>query len=465
MTAPVVVILAAGQGTRMRSRVPKLLHEICGRAMIGWPIAAARGVEAASIVVVQAPDRPLDEFLDEDIVTVVQAQALGTADAVKAAAEYLDTAAPVVVLNGDAPLLTAATVHALALQQEQSGAGATLLTAELADPSGYGRVVRAADGTVEQVVETKKPEDATPEQLLIKEINSGIYAFDGPALADALTRVGNDNAQGEYYLPDVLAIMRADGRTVSAVRLADADELLGVNDRAQLADVQRVAQARIQRQHMLAGATIVSPETTVIEVGVTLGQDVVIEPGSYLRGSTSVADGAVIGPHSVLIDTRVGEASKVVQSHVVGATIHASVSVGPFAYLRPGALLRDKSKAGTFVEIKNTDVGEGSKVPHLSYIGDADIGPGTNLGAATITANYDGFNKHRTKIGANVHTGVDTTFVAPVEIGDDADTGAGSVITKDVPPGALGIARARQSNLERYAERKQARQPTVPGGE
>jgi bifunctional UDP-N-acetylglucosamine pyrophosphorylase/glucosamine-1-phosphate N-acetyltransferase len=437
MTAPVVVILAAGQGTRMRSSVPKLLHQICGRAMIGWPIAAARGAQAARIVVVQSPNTPLDAYLDADVVTVIQERAQGTADAVKAAGQYLDTQAPVVVLNGDAPLITPATVHALALQQEQSGAGATLLTAELEDPSGYGRVVRAADGSVEKVVETKRPEDATADELLIKEINSGIYAFDGPALIDALAQVGNDNAQAEYYLPDVLSIMRAAGRTVSAVRLADASELLGVNDRAQLADVQRVAQARIQRTHMLAGATIISPETTLIEVGVTLGRDVVIEPGSCLQGSTSVADGAVVGPHTTLIDAQVGADSKVIHSHVVGASIHERVSVGPFAYLRPGAVLRDGSKAGTFVELKNTD-----------------IGPGTNLGAATITANYDGVNKHRTTIGARVRTGVDTALVAPVEIGDDVTTGAGSVITKDVPPGALGIARARQTNIDGYTERK-----------
>ncbi len=459
MTAPVVVILAAGQGTRMRSSVPKLLHEICGRAMIGWPIMAAREAQAAKIVVVQAPGTPLDAYLEDDIVSVIQEQALGTADAVKAAIPHLDTAAPVIVLNGDAPLITAATVHALASQQEQTRAGATLLTAELDDPSGYGRVVRAADGTVEKVVETKQPQDATADELLITEINSGIYAFDGPALIDALARVGNDNAQGEYYLPDVLAILRGDGRIVSAVRLADASELLGVNDRAQLADVQRVAQARIQRRHMLAGVTILSPESTLIEAGVTLGQDVLLEPGTTLRGTTSVADGAVVGPHTTLIDTAVGAGSQVIHSYAVGATLHERVSVGPFAYLRPAAVLRAGSKAGTFVEIKNTDVGEGSKVPHLSYIGDADIGPGTNLGASTITANYDGVNKQRTTIGARVHTSVDTTFVAPVEIGDDAYTGAGSVITKDVPPGSLGIARARQSNISGYAERKHGESP------
>lgn len=443
----------------MRSRVPKLLHEICGRPMIGWPIAAARDAGASKIVVVHAPDSPLREHLDEDVVAVVQQQARGTADAVMAAGEHLRTDAPVVVLAGDTPLITGATVSTLAAQQVQSAAGATLLTAELDDPTGYGRVVRAPDGTVEKVVETKKPEDATPEQLLIKEINSAIYAFDGHALADALTRVGNDNAQGEYYLPDVLAILRGDGHPVTAMRLDDPTEILGVNDRAQLADVTRVAQARIQRAHMLAGATIVSPDSTVIEVGVTLGQDVVIEPGTSLHGTTTVADGAVIGPHSTLIDTHVGADSKVIHSYTVGATIHERVSVGPFAYLRPGALLRDRSKAGTFVEIKNSDVGEGSKVPHLSYIGDADIGPGANLGASTITANYDGVNKHRTKIGARVHTSVDTTFVAPVEIGDDAYTGAGSVITKHVPPGSLGIARARQTNIDGYTERKHGDAP------
>lgn len=446
----------------MRSRVPKLLHEICGRPMIGWPIAAARAAGAAKIVVVEAPDSPLREHLDGDVVTVVQQVARGTADAVMAAGEYLRTDAPVVVLAGDTPLIAGETVSALAAQQVESGAGATLLTAELDDPTGYGRVVRAADGTVAKVVETKRPEDATADELRIKEVNSAIYAFDGHALADALTRVGNDNAQGEYYLPDVLAIMRGEGRAVTAMRLDDSTEILGVNDRVQLSEVTRVAQARIHRAHMLAGATILSPESTIIEVGVTLGQDVVIEPGTSLRGNTEIGDGAVIGPHSTLIDTQVGADSKVIHSYTVSATIHQRVSVGPFAYLRPDALLRDGSKAGTFVEIKNSDVGEGSKVPHLSYIGDADIGPGTNLGASTITANYDGVNKHRTKIGARVHTSVDTTFVAPVEIGDDAYTGAGSVITKHVPPGSLGIARARQTNIDGYTERKHG---DAPGSE
>jgi bifunctional UDP-N-acetylglucosamine pyrophosphorylase / glucosamine-1-phosphate N-acetyltransferase len=360
----------------------------------------------------------------------------------------------VVVLNGDAPLITAGSLRALVETHAASGAAATIATMVLADPSGYGRVVRAADGTVERVVETKASGDATEAELGIHEVSTGMFAFESAALARALGEVRADNAQGEHYLPDVLPIMRAHDRIVGAYQLADPDELLGINDRVQLADVTAVAQRQIHERHMLAGVTIVNPAATVIDAEVTIGQDTVIAPFTSLHGATAVGRGSTIGPNSTLIDVTVGDQSKVLHSYVTGAVIGDKASVGPFAYLRPGTVLREGSKAGTFVEIKNSDVGRGTKVPHLSYIGDADIGEETNLGASTITANYDGYRKHRTTIGSRVKTSVDTTFVAPVSVGDDAYTAAGSVITTDVPPGALGVARSRQTNIDGYAERR-----------
>jgi bifunctional UDP-N-acetylglucosamine pyrophosphorylase / glucosamine-1-phosphate N-acetyltransferase len=465
VVAPVVVILAAGQGTRMRSATPKLLHEVCGRAMIAWPVAAARAAGAGKVVVVEGPERPLQASLDGEVTVAVQQEPRGTADAVKAAAAHIGPGDTVIVLNGDHPLITADTLAGLAQAHARSGAAATLATAVLDDPSGYGRVVRAPDGTVERVVETKAPGDATELELRIREISTGIYAFEGAALIAALEAVGSDNAQGELYLPDVVPIMRARERSVLAYEIDDVSAL-GINDRVGLAAVRAVAQQRIHERHMLAGVTIVDPAATVIDVDVRIGQDAVIAPFSSLHGATEVGAGATVGPLSTVIDTRVGAQATVVHSYLNGADVGDRVSVGPFAYLRPGAVLREGSKAGTFVEIKNSDVGPGAKVPHLSYIGDADIGERTNIGAGTITANYDGKNKHRTSIGAGAFVSVDTMFVAPVSVGDGAYTAAGSVITEDVPPGALGVARARQKNIPGYGERRKQRdsQPRPAGG-
>ena len=457
VTAPAVVILAAGQGTRMRSAVQKLLHPLCGRPIIEWPVAAARTAGAEKIVVVDGPDRRLAPALDGSVSVAVQERPLGTADAVRAAIDQVSGAGTVVVVNGDAPLVTAGSLRALVEAHQGSGAAATIATMVLADPSGYGRVVRASDGTVERVVETKAAGDATEAELRIDEVNTGMFAFDGAALAGALAEVRADNAQGELYLPDVLPIMRAHDRAVGAFQLSDPDELLGINDRVQLAAVAAVAQRQIHERHMLAGVTIVNPEATVIDVEVTIGQDSVIAPFTSLRGATKIGSGSNIGPNSTLIDATVGDGATVLHAYITGAVVGDKVSVGPFAYLRPGTILREGSKAGTFVEIKNSDVGRGTKVPHLSYIGDADIGEQTNLGASTITANYDGYRKHRTTIGSRVKTSVDTTFVAPVAIGDDAYTAAGSVITTDVPDGALGVARQRQTNIDGYAERRRER--------
>jgi len=425
--------------------------------MIGWVLAAARAAGAGKIVVVDAPGLPLRAELPDDVVTVVQEPALGTAHAVSAAAGEITSAGTVVVLNGDVPLIRPETISALAAAHAHTGVAATMLSAVLEDPSGYGRVVRDQDGTVERVVETKQPQDATAAELLIREVNSGVYAFDADALLPALQDVGNANAQGEYYLPDVLPILRSRGHGVAAFELGDPVEMFNVNDRVQLAAARSEAQRRIAEALMLGGATIVDPANTLIDVDVSLAPDTRVEPGCSLCGMTAVGEGSTIGPHTTLIDTVVGQRSTVVHSYAVGATLEDGVSVGPFAYLRPGAVLRDGAKAGTFVEIKNSEVGARSKVPHLSYIGDATIGEDANLGASTITANYDGVHKHRTRIGDRVHTSVDTTLVAPVQVGDDSTTGAGSVITDDVPEGALAIARSRQTNIDGYAQRVKER--------
>jgi bifunctional UDP-N-acetylglucosamine pyrophosphorylase/glucosamine-1-phosphate N-acetyltransferase len=434
MPAPVAVILAAGQGTRMRSAVPKVLHPICGRPMALWPVHAALEAGAQRVVVVGGPDRALEAVLPPGAELAVQEAPLGTGDAVRAAAEHFgDPDTTILVLNGDVPLITAEVLDDLAAAHDAGDARATVTTMELDDPTGYGRIVRAPDGTIAKIAETKNPGDATGEELAIREVNAGIYAFTAGPLAAALERLTTDNAQGEQYLTDVVL----DLQPVAPHLVDDPSLTLGVNDRVDLATVTALAQRRIHVGHQLAGVTITDPASTVIDVDVTIGQDTVIEPFSSLRNATAI-----------------GARCRVVHSHLDHATLHDGVSVGPFAYLRPGAVLRDNAKAGTFVEIKNSDIGEGTKVPHLSYIGDADVGPGTNLGASTITANYDGTNKHRTTIGSGVRTSVDTTLVAPVTVGDDAYTGAGSVITEDVPPGALGIARERQSNVANYAEKR-----------
>jgi bifunctional UDP-N-acetylglucosamine pyrophosphorylase/glucosamine-1-phosphate N-acetyltransferase len=451
--APTVLILAAGEGTRMKSDTPKVLHAICGRPMIDWPIRAAQEAGAGRIVVVDGPQRRLADELPDGVELAVQEEPNGTGDAVRSAADQIGAEATVLVLYGDVPLITAEAIDGLARAHEESGAAATMATMELEDPTGYGRVVRASDGSVERVVETKRPGDATPEEEAIREVNTGIYAFAGGDLVDALGRLTSDNAQGELYLPDVLPLLRADGKLVAAHTVTDPTLTLGVNNRVDLARVRALAQARIHRAHALDGVTIVDPHSTVIDAGVEIGRDTVIDPSTFLRGATRIGARCTIGPLSTLIDTVVGDDTRVVHSYLDGAELGSGVSVGPFAYLRPNARLHDRAKAGTFVEIKNSDLGEGTKVPHLSYIGDADIGADSNVGAGTITANYDGASKHRTTIGSGVRVSVHTSFVAPVTVGDGAYTGAGSVITDDVPPGALGIARGRQRNVEGYAER------------
>ena len=438
----------------MRSQVPKVLHDLCGRPMIAWSVAAALEAGAGKVVVVDGPDRPLNGALPDGVELAIQPEANGTGGAVLAAVDHVGEE-PVLVLNGDVPLVTADLLRGLLDAHVTSRAQATLASTELDDPSGYGRVVRRSDGSVARVVETKVIGDATPEELAIREVNGGLYAFDGPALKDALHRLTPDNAQGELYLPSVVELLDQ----VAAHSFDDPTAMLGVNDRVELARVRTLAQARINAEHMRAGVTLVDPATTLIDVAVRIGPDTVIQPSTFLRGTTTIGERCTIGPVTTIIDATLGDEITVLHSYLTSCEVRDKATIGPFAYVRPGTLLRERAKAGTFVEIKNSDIGEGSKVPHLSYIGDADVGPGTNIGAANVTANYDGVDKHRTTIGADVHTSVDTAFVAPVTVGDGAYTAANSAITEDVPPGALGIARARQTNIDDYAERKRKRKP------
>jgi bifunctional UDP-N-acetylglucosamine pyrophosphorylase / glucosamine-1-phosphate N-acetyltransferase len=430
----------------MRSRTPKVLHELCGRPMVLWPVSAALQAGAGRVLVVDSPARALEQMLPEGVELAVQPRSDGTGGATVAAmaeldgkgGPQLDAAAPIVILSGDVPLVSAQAISALLEAHSAAGAAATMASTILEDPNGYGRVVRDSSGAVERVVETKEHGDSTQAEREIREVNTGIFVFNAGALRQALPRLSTDNAQGELYLPQVLDLLRADGAMVAAHVVQDERLVLGVNDRAALARVRKLAQAGIHERHMQAGVGIIDPGATVIDVDVEIGQDTVIEPFTTIRGAT-----------------RIGRECTVRHSYLVDCVLEDGVSVGPFGYLRPGTILRKGSRVGTFVEVKNSDVGAGARVPHLSYIGDADVGEGTNLGAATITANYDGRSKHRTTVGRGVRTGVDTTLVAPVSVGDDAYTGAGSVITDDVPPGALGIARERQRNVEGYAQRRE----------
>ncbi len=458
VSGPTVLIMAAGQGTRMRSAVPKVLHPICGRAMVVWPIVAAREAGAGRIAVIVSPDRDISGALPEGVEVVPQPVADGTGGAVRAASELIAGSSSVLVLSGDVPLVSAGMISALLGRHEDSGAAATVVTAELDDPGAYGRIIRDSDGGIERIAEAKVAGDATPAELEVREVNTGIYVFAAEALAAALERIDNDNAQGEYYLPDVLGPIREAGGSVLPFVSDDPTVTLGVNSRVDLAQVEAEARRQIAERHMLGGATIVDPSATWIDADVEIGSDVRIEPGCLLIGSVRIGGGSVIGPHTTLIDSDLGEEVSVPHSYLVECEVADRCSVGPFAYLRPKARLQEGAKAGTFVEVKNSTVGAGAKVPHLSYIGDADVGAGTNLGAATITANYDGYVKSRTRIGRNVRTGVDTTLVAPVEVGDEAYTGAGSVISEDVSAGSLALTRPEQVEVEGYAARRAAEQ-------
>jgi bifunctional UDP-N-acetylglucosamine pyrophosphorylase/glucosamine-1-phosphate N-acetyltransferase len=445
-----VIILAAGEGKRMKSATPKVMHEIGGRTLVGHAVAAADELGADRLVVVVGHGREAVAAhlarVAPHAATAVQDQQLGTGHAVQCAlAEAGDVrAGTVVVTYGDVPLLTGQTLCDLVQAHASQGNAVTVLTARVADPTGYGRIVRAADGSVEAIVEHR---DANDEQRGIDEINSGIYAFDGEALLDALSRLRPDNEQGELYLTDVLGLAREAGGRVAGVVTGDVWQTEGVNDRVQLAAMRRELNARVLEGWMRQGVTIIDPASTWVDVTVSLEQDVTLEPGTILRGATNVGRGALVGPQSLLVDCEVGASARVVSTHATSARIGTEAQVGPFTFLRPGTVLGAGAKAGAYVEIKNSHVGPGSKVPHLSYVGDAEIGEGSNIGAATVFVNYDGVAKHRTVVGDHVRIGSDTMLVAPVTVGDGAYTAAGSVITEDVPAGALGLGRARQRNI------------------
>jgi bifunctional UDP-N-acetylglucosamine pyrophosphorylase/glucosamine-1-phosphate N-acetyltransferase len=464
-----VLVLAAGEGTRMKSATPKVLHRIGGRSLLGHAVAAARALDPEHLVVVVRHER--DQVaahvaeIDPAAVVADQDEIKGTGRAVACGLSALSDRRPgpltgtVVVTYGDVPLLSADTLRTLVDRHEADAGAVTVLTAEVADPTGYGRILRDADGHVAGIVEHKDADDA---QRAIREINSGIYAFDAAVLADALGRIRTDNAQGEMYLTDVLGIARGDGRRVTAVRLDDVWQVEGVNDRVQLATLGAELNRRVLERWMRAGVTVVDPRTTWVDVTVELAPDVTVRPGTQLHGRTTVAGGASIGPDTTLVDCEIGPGADVVRSHGTGALIGAGGSVGPFSYLRPGTVLGERGKIGTYVETKSAVIGTGSKVPHLSYVGDATIGEHSNIGAATIFVNYDGVTKHHTVVGDHVRIGSDNMLVAPVTIGDGAYTAAGSVIDHDVAPGDLGIGRARQTSIEGWVER---RRPGTPAAE
>jgi bifunctional UDP-N-acetylglucosamine pyrophosphorylase/glucosamine-1-phosphate N-acetyltransferase len=448
--------MAAGAGTRMRSSLPKMLHPVCGRPMVAWPILAAREAGAGRVAAIVSPGHDLSAGLPEGTETVVQPEPDGTGGAIRAALPLIEESETVLVLSGDHPLISDEDIAGLLDAHRSQGGAATMLTIELDDPGSYGRVVRNAAGEVERVVEAKAAGDADADQLAIREINAGTYAFEAGPLAEALAGLSNDNAQGEYYLTDLFSALREAGHTVAAHPSDDIAVTMGVNNRAELAAVEALARRRILEAHMVAGVAVVDPASTWIDAGVEIAADARIEPGSSLRGATEVGAGSVVGPLTTLTDTKLGEGVSVPHSFLVECEVLDGCSVGPFAYLRPGTELRDGAKAGAFVEIKNSRVGAGTKVPHLAYVGDAEIGAGSNLGAGTITANYDGFRKHRTVIGDGVRIGVDTMLIAPVEVGDSAYTGAGAVVSEDVPDGALAVSQNDQRNIEGFAERKAA---------
>ena len=451
------IVLAAGAGTRMKSSRAKVLHEIGGRSLLAHALTAVRDVGAATTVTVVGHDREQVAAavtdLDPTVVQVVQEQQRGTGHAVQVALDGLDEAPEGVVLvtYADVPLLQAQTLAEMLLEHRHAGSAVTILTAEVGDPTGYGRIVRDDAGAVQAIREHK---DASDAERAIREINSGILAVDAAFLSHAVSTLEDGNAQGELYLTDIVAKAVAEGRPVGAHVLEDVWQTEGVNDRRQLARLGAELNRRTLEHWMHEGVTIVDPHSTWVDSAVSLARDVTILPGTQLLGATDVAEGATIGPDTTLRNVEVGEGATIVRTHGADALIGAGASVGPFAYLRPGTELGADGKIGTFVETKNARIGDGAKVPHLSYVGDAEIGGGSNIGAGTITANYDGVEKHRTTVGRHARTGSDNVFVAPVTIGDGAFTGAGTTVRDDVPPGALAVTAGEQRIMEGWVQRK-----------
>jgi bifunctional UDP-N-acetylglucosamine pyrophosphorylase/glucosamine-1-phosphate N-acetyltransferase len=464
-----VVVLAAGEGTRMKSpTTPKVLHGFAGRSLIGHALAATAGLDADLTAVVIGHRRTEVAahlaLIAPAVVPVVQEKQEGTGHAVRVALEAVHpdpggSTGTVLVIPGDAPLLRPQTLAELLAEHRAGGAAATLLISSVAEPDGYGRVIRAGAGSSE-VVRVVEHADATPDELAVAEVSALVYAFDAALLRDAVGRLSTANAQAEQYLPEVVSIFVAEGRPVRAVS-APATETAGVNDRVQLAAAHRLYNRRLVEEHMRNGVTVIDPETTWIDADVQLAADVVLKPNVQLEGATRIDAGAVIGPDTTLTATTVGAGSVLQRVVANTATVGAGVTVGPFAYLRAGTVLADRVHVGTYVEIKASDVGTATKVPHLTYVGDASIGEHTNIGASSVFVNYDGVHKHRTTIGSHARTGADTMFVAPVTVGDGAYTAAGSVISEDVPPGALGVGRARQRNVAGWVARRRAGTPAA----
>ncbi|TDO45884.1 bifunctional UDP-N-acetylglucosamine pyrophosphorylase/glucosamine-1-phosphate N-acetyltransferase [Kribbella sp. VKM Ac-2527] len=463
-----VIIMAAGLGTRMKSATPKVLHEIGGRTLVGHAVVTARALAPEQLVVVVGTGREQVEAhlatIDPGVKTAVQEKQLGTGDAVRAGL----TAVPaefdgvVIVTSGDVPLLQAETLHELIAEHDKQSNAVTVLTARVPDPTGYGRILPGEGGTVAGIVEHK---DATPEQRQIDEINAGIYVFDAATLRDGLSRITTDNAQGELYLTDVLAIAKRDGKRVGAFVTDDAMQTEGVNDRVQLATLRAELNRRTLDALMRSGVTIVDPNTTWVDQTVQLAPDVTLLPNTQLHGTTTVATGAIIGPDTTLTDVEVGEDATIIRCHGSGAIIGAQASVGPFAYLRPGTTLGVAGKIGTFVETKNAAIADGAKVPHLTYAGDATIGEGANIGAGTIFANYDGVEKNHTTVGKHSFVGSNSVLVAPRTIADGAYVAAGSAVTDDIEPGQIGVARGRQRNIDGWVARKRAGSKTAKAAE
>ncbi|HLR56326.1 MAG TPA: bifunctional UDP-N-acetylglucosamine diphosphorylase/glucosamine-1-phosphate N-acetyltransferase GlmU [Actinomycetales bacterium] len=484
--AAAVIVLAAGEGTRMRSAVPKVLHKIAGKSLLNHALVAASELQPERLAVVVRHQRDAVaqhvEDLGYDALIADQDEIPGTGRAVQCAISVLDAVGmaklaedgapdepvagdagqmdgPVVVTSGDVPLLDAGTLEQLVSSHSASGAAVTILSASVADASGYGRIVREeGSGEVAAIVEEK---DATDEQRQITEFNAGIYVFDARILRSALTRVTTDNAQGEMYLTDVVGIVKGDGGSVRAVQIDDPWIVEGVNDRVQLAELGAELNRRILDEHMRAGVTIIDPATTWIDSDVLLSQDVTLLPNTHLAGSTVVGQGATVGPDTTLENVTVGPGASVVRTHGSDSDIGPDTDVGPFAYLRPGTVLGERGKIGSFVETKNAEIGDGTKVPHLSYVGDALIGEETNIGAGTVFVNFDGVTKHRTEIGSHARTGAANMFVAPISIGDGAYTGAGAVVRRDVPAGSLSVSNAPQRNIEGWVLRSRAGTPAA----
>ncbi len=456
-----VLVLAAGAGTRMRSNTPKVLHTLAGRSILSHSLHAVAKVAPQHLVVVLGKDREriapavieLAEKLGRGIEVAIQDQQLGTGHAALCGLAALpdNFGGVVVVTSGDIPLLDADTLAGLIATHASQPAAVTVLTTTLPDPTGYGRILRTQDREVIAIVEQA---DATPSQQAIGEVNAGVYAFDIAALRSALSRLSSDNAQQELYLTDVISIVRSDGQIVHAKHVDDSALVAGVNDRVQLSDLARELNRRIVAGHQLAGVTVVDPATTWIDVDVTVGQDTEVAPGTQLLGATRIGGRCLIGPDTTLADVTVGDGASVVRTHGTSSVIGDDAAVGPFAYLRPGTALGAQGKLGAFVETKNSVIGTGTKVPHLTYVGDADIGDHSNIGASSVFVNYDGETKRRTTVGSHVRTGSDTMFVAPVTVGDGAYTGAGTVLRDDVPPGALAVSAGTQRNIEDWVQRK-----------